>query len=94
MVGKKESIEPMWAKIRKYIELDPETPLVDHVYLGCTQREVEPNREIIEAKQQLFAQLMSKKGSVPKEGVTKQPKSARRETRQVCWIAPMCILQF
>ena len=31
--GKKESVKPMWANLRQYIELDPETPLVDHVYL-------------------------------------------------------------
>ena len=56
-------------KIRKYLELDPETPMVDHVYLGCTQREVQPNRKVNEEKQQLFTQLMSKKTPEPKEGV-------------------------
>ena len=69
LVGKQANIKPMWAKIRKYIELDPETPMVDRVYLGCTQREVQPNRKVIEEKQKLFAQLMSKKTPEPKEGV-------------------------
>ena len=37
MVGKAENIKPMWESLRKVLDLDPETHLVDHVYLGCTQ---------------------------------------------------------
>ena len=68
MVGKSENIKPMWESLRKVLDLDPETDLVDHVYLGCTQVNHKPSREVVESKQKFFAQLMSKKGSEPKEG--------------------------
>ena len=51
--------------------LDPETALEDHVYLDCTQRDSKPSKEVIRAKQELFAKLMSNqsKGSDPEAGV-------------------------
>ena len=50
--------------------MDPETTLVDHVYLGCTQRESKPPKSVVRAKQELFAKLMSNqaKGSDPEAG--------------------------
>ena len=58
----------MWAESRTVLDLDLETDLVDHVYLGCTQINHKPPKEVVESKQKFFAQLMSKKGSEPKEG--------------------------
>ena len=63
MVGKAENIKPMWASLRTVLGLDPETDLVDHVYLGCTQVNHKPPREVVESKHKFFARLMSKKGS-------------------------------
>ena len=63
MVGLKQNIAPMWARIRKLVNLDPETELVDHVYLGCTQRAATPKKESVQDKQRLFAQLMAKERS-------------------------------
>ena len=68
MVGKAENIKPMWESLRKVLVSDLETDLVDHVYLGCTQIDHTPPRDVVESKQKIFAQLMSKKGSEPKEG--------------------------
>ena len=68
MVGKAENIKPMLASLRKVLDWDPETDLVDLVYLGCTQVNHKPPRKVVESKQKFFAQLMSKKGSEPKEG--------------------------
>ena len=48
--------------------MDLETDLVDHVYSGCAQVNYKPARKVVESKQKFFAQLMSKKGSEPKEG--------------------------
>ena len=59
-VGVAKNIKPMWKHIRELVDLDPETELVDHVYLGCTQRSVPPKKSIVLAKQQLFSQLLSK----------------------------------
>ena len=70
MVGKKESIAPMWKKIRSKADLDPETALEDGVYLGCAQRDSKPSKEVVRAKQELFAKLMSNQpeGSDPEAG--------------------------
>ena len=70
MVGRAESIAPMWKKIRSKIDLDPETALVDHVYLGCTQREKKPSKTVIRDKQEFIAKLLSNqtKDSDPEAG--------------------------
>ena len=39
MAGRKQSLSPLWKKWMKYVDLDEPTSFLDHVYLGCTQRE-------------------------------------------------------
>ena len=36
----------MWKKLMKNLDLDEPTSCLDHVYLGCTQRECKPNDTI------------------------------------------------
>ena len=67
MVGEEENIKPMWESLRIVLDLDPETDLVGLVHLGCTQINHTPPRAVVESKQKFFAQLMSKKGSEPKD---------------------------
>jgi len=59
----------MWAGLRKVLDLDLESDLVEHVYLGCAQTNRKPSRKVVDYKHKFLAQLMSKKGSEPKEGV-------------------------
>ena len=47
MDGKKQNIAPMWKK-SKNVDLDEPTSILDHAYLGCTQRECKSNEIIIE----------------------------------------------
>ena len=70
MVGRAESIAPMWTQIRSKIDVDPETDLVDHVYLGCTQRDKKPSKTVVRDKQELFSKLLSNqiKDSDPEAG--------------------------
>ena len=42
MVGNKQNLAPMWKKLMKNVDLDEPTSFLDHVYLGCTQRECKP----------------------------------------------------
>ena len=44
MAGKKQNMGPTWKKLMKNVELDAPTSFLDHVFLGCTQRECEPNK--------------------------------------------------
>ena len=39
MAGMKQSMAPMWKKLMEFVDLDEPTSFLDHVYLGCTQRE-------------------------------------------------------
>ena len=97
MVGAAKNIQPMWKKIRELVDLDPETELVDHVYLGCTQRSVPPHKPTIQAKQQLFSQLLSKETSDKKAGVIQilsiLERSLKRVASRINRII-MCILPF
>ena len=48
MAGKKQNLVPMWKKSVKNVDIDEPTSFLDHVYLGCTQRECKPNEAVIE----------------------------------------------
>ena len=53
MVGRKESVAPMWANLQKKFELEDPTPL-DQVYLGCTQRAATVDEETIRTTTEMF----------------------------------------
>ena len=48
MAGKKQNLAPMWKRLRKNVDIDEPTSFLDHVYLGCTQRECKPKESIEE----------------------------------------------
>ena len=39
LAGKKQNINPMWIVLNKEVDLKEPTSFLDHVYLGCTQRQ-------------------------------------------------------
>ena len=47
----------MWKKIRRDIDLEPETELAENVYLGCNQREVRPETQWVNDKNAMFRKL-------------------------------------
>ena len=50
---------PVWKKLMKNVDLDEPTSFLDHVNLGCTQRECIPNEIIIEQYQEMFESRIS-----------------------------------
>ena len=38
MGGKKQKMAPMWKKLMTNVDIDGPASVLDHVYLGCTQR--------------------------------------------------------
>ena len=48
LAGKKQNLDPMWKKLMKLVDLEEPTSFLDHVHLGCTQRECEWNESIID----------------------------------------------
>ena len=48
LAGKKHNIDPMWKVLNKEVDLGEPTSFLDHVYLGCTQRQCETNKDIVD----------------------------------------------
>ena len=48
MAGKKQNMAPMWKKLGKNVDLDEPTSFLDHVFLGCIQRECKSNESMFE----------------------------------------------
>ena len=59
MVGNKQNMPPMWKKLMKNVDLHEPTSFLDHVYLGCTQRECKPYENIIEKDKEMFESRIS-----------------------------------
>ena len=45
LAGKKQNLDPMWKLLNKEVDLGEPTSFLDHVYLGCTQRQCETSKE-------------------------------------------------
>ena len=57
LAGKKQNIDPMW--INKVVHLGEPTSFLDHVYLGCTQRQCEINKDIVHNYRTMFETRIS-----------------------------------
>ena len=47
MAGKKRNLDPMWKILMKDVDLGERTSFLDHVSLGCTQRECKTSKDIV-----------------------------------------------
>ena len=45
LAGKKQNIDPMWKVLNKEVDLGEPTSFLDHVCLGCTQRQCEISKD-------------------------------------------------
>ena len=48
LAGKKQNIDPMWKLLNKEVDLGEPTSFLDHVHLGCTQRQCEISKDIVD----------------------------------------------
>ena len=48
LAGKKQNIDPMWKVPLKQVESGEPTSILDHLYLGCTQRQCEISKDIVD----------------------------------------------
>ena len=48
LVGKKQNVNPTWKILMKDVDLGEPTSFLDHVYLGCTQRECQISKDIVD----------------------------------------------
>ena len=56
---KKQNIDPMRKEHMKEVDLGEPTSFLDHVYLGCTQRECETSKDIVENYRDMFETKIS-----------------------------------
>ena len=57
--GKKQHIDPMWKLLNKEVDLGEARSFLDHVYLGCTQRQCEMRKDIVDNYRAVFESRIS-----------------------------------
>ena len=59
LAGKKQNLEPMWKVLNEEVDLGEPTSFLDHVYLGCTQRQCEIRKDIVDNCRAMFESRIS-----------------------------------
>ena len=59
LAGKKQNLDLMWKELNKEVDLGEPTSLLDHVYLGCTQRQCESSKDIVDNYRTMFESRIS-----------------------------------
>ena len=65
LAGKRQNLDPMWKVLNKEVDLAEPTSFLDHVYLGCTQRQCQLSKEIVDNYRTMFESRISAGGAVP-----------------------------
>ena len=63
LAGKKQNLDPMWKLLNKEVDLGEPTSFLDHVYLGCTQRQCEISKYIVDNYRAMFESRISEGGA-------------------------------
>ena len=63
LAGKKQNIDPMWKILNKEVDLGEPTSFLKHVYLGCTQRECQISKDIVDNNRTMFDSRISAEGT-------------------------------
>ena len=59
LAGKKQNFNPMWKIRNKEVVLGQPTSFLDHVYLGCTQRQCGTSEDIVDIYKTMFESPIS-----------------------------------
>ena len=62
LAGKKQNIDPMWKLLNKEVDLGEPTSFLDHENLGCTQRQCEISKDIVDNYRTMFESRISAGG--------------------------------
>ena len=62
LAGKKHHLNPTWKTLMKDVDLGEPTSFLDHVYLGCTQRQCEISKDIVDNYRNMFQSRISAEG--------------------------------
>ena len=70
LAGKKQNLDPMWKVLNKEVVFGETTSFLDHVYLGCTQRQCETSEDVVDNYRSMFEcqiPAVDRKGSMLRE---------------------------
>ena len=59
LAGKKQNLDPMWKVLNKEVDLGEPTSFLDHLFLGCTQRQCEVSKDIVDKYRTMFDSRIS-----------------------------------
>ena len=59
LAGKKQNLNPMWKLLNKEVDLGEPTSFLDHVYLGCTQKQCEISKDSVDNHRTMFESRIS-----------------------------------
>ena len=59
LAGKKQNINPVWKALNKEVDLGEPISFLDHVHLGCTQRQREMCKDIVDNYRTMFESRIS-----------------------------------
>ena len=59
LAGKKQNSDPMWKVLNKEVDLGEPSSFLDHVYLGCTERQCEISKDIVDNYRTMFESRIS-----------------------------------
>ena len=59
LAGKKQNLDSMWKLLNKEVDLGETTSFLDHIYLGCTQRQCEISKDIVDKYRTMFESRIS-----------------------------------
>ena len=63
LAGKKQNIDPIWKLLNKDVDLGEPTSFLDHVFLGCTQRQCQISKDIVDNYRTMFESRISAEGT-------------------------------
>ena len=59
LAGKKQNLDPMWKAINKEVDSGKPTSFLDHAHLGCTQRQCQISKDIVDNHRKIFESPIS-----------------------------------
>ena len=63
LAGRKQNIDPMLKVLNKEVDLGESTSFLYHVYVGCTQRQCEISKDIVDNYRAMFESRISAGGT-------------------------------
>ena len=95
LTGKKQNLDLMWKLLNKEVDLGEPTSSLDHVYLGCTQRQCETSKDIADNYRTVFESKISA-GATEKlpcsENLRTSSWSYDLEGHAKKWVERYCVL--